>query len=889
MTDAQDNRFPGDIAALLPLLLDAVPDYVALLDAAGVITYINRSIMPGIPAPGLRGFSIFSTLRGESIDRARAALAECLANGRVQEAELETEVDGRPRWFLSRFVPLPQDAGRRVLSVSTEVTAYHDITGRMGETARRLEAHIHNTPLAFMAFGADWRVTDWNPAAERMFGWGRAEALGKTAEQLMVRSEDIPRFREEIALVERGQGKPVLSFTNRHRDGRLIITRCFVTPLRDATGAVNGSDVLIEDITEQRQLLDRLSLSQQMLDSHIHNTPLAALTWDSQFRVLSWNKAAERLYGWTAEEAIGKSFREIIVPPEDQAEAEHAFRRQFDTGDTNNLVTEVVRKDGSRLVCHSFNTPIRDASGKVVVLASLVDDVTEHEQLLHALEASQRQLIDQLHNTPLAAIVWDPQFRVREWNKAAEKLYGYSREEAIGRFGPELLLQGPEREAAIELSSHSFQTGDVPARDVYHAWTRDGRKIHTENFNTPIRDAAGRIVAISTLARDITADLQLQDALQRAKAEAEQTARVKSEFLANMSHEIRTPMHGIIGAIDLLAQEPCSDSVRDYLRIIESSAQSLLSVINNVLDLSKIEAGALRIEVQPFDVQATVSSAVEALKPLAIKKGLQLSVGCVPGLSGHYLGDALRIRQIVTNLVGNAIKFTDSGSVAVECEERPGGEDRRVVLVRVRDTGIGIDAEKSREIFQDFSQADGSISREYGGTGLGLSISLRLARLMGGDIAVRSAPGKGSEFTLALPLLPATGIPPADSEPAAPAQYPYAALIVDDNPVNLAIGSRMLESLGMTVVSASTGAEAVVRFAQGRFDVVFMDLQMPVMDGFEAARKIRVLQEVPIVAMTANVLERDNRDCLAAGMIGYIGKPFQKKDLVRVLDEILGR
>ena len=395
---------------------------------------------------------------------------------------------------------------------------------------------------------------------------------------------------------------------------------------------------------------------------------------------------------------------------------------------------------------------------------------------------------------------------------------------------------------------------------------------------------------LATLARRV--NLMLSEIVVAQKS-ALDASRVKSQFLANVSHEIRTPLNGILGLTELAAADPSSPRQLEYLTTVGAAARSLLAIINDILDISRIEAGKLDIVPAPFRVRRLLDDAIAPMRPHLASKGLAHSVDVGADVPDAVLGDSLRLNQVLTNLLGNALKFTEAGSVTLRVRTLDLGDHDVRLRFEVQDTGIGIPADQHGKIFEAFTQADGTSTRRVGGTGLGLTISAHLVQLMGGRIEVESSPGNGSSFHFALTLPLATAPPPPPPPPAIPTNLPrMRVLVVEDNAVNRLVVERLLDRMGHEVVVVENGIQAVERTASEAFDAVLMDVQMPEMDGLEATRRIRARESAggrrqPVIALTAHAMKGDEERCLASGMDAYLSKPLQSAALAAVLARVV--
>ena len=435
-------------------------------------------------------------------------------------------------------------------------------------------------------------------------------------------------------------------------------------------------------------------------------------------------------------------------------------------------------------------------------------------------------------------------------------------------------------------------TGDVTGGrgQAVRARGADGEWVWLEGRPSPITDNAGEIIGVVTVLRDVTARRAMEDELRLKRAEAEMAVAAKSEFLANMTHELRTPLNAIVGFSGLLRRsDALNPGDQRQADLIYDAGQTLLHVVNDVLDYSKLEAGAIDLEARAFDPAAIAGSITDILGGQAAEKGLELSVK-VEGDRQPLLGDGARLRQVLLNLVSNAIKFTARGGVEVLVRQSAVAEGRRLEI-EVSDTGIGLRPEQLETIFARFTQADASISRKFGGTGLGLAISRCIVEAMGGTISVRSVEGHGATFSLAvtLPLAEALEADALEPRELTGPDRALKLLVVEDYKVNQELIVALLSPFDLTIVTAGDGVEAVEAVRREAFDLILMDIQMPNMDGLTATRRIRAGfpaggRQPPIIAMTANVMPDQVKRCLAAGMDDHIGKPIDPTRLLQVLE-----
>jgi len=475
-------------------------------------------------------------------------------------------------------------------------------------------------------------------------------------------------------------------------------------------------------------------------------------------------------------------------------------------------------------------------------------------------------------------------------NPAWTTLTGFPVDESLGRSYSEF-LHPDDAAASRQRFDGLLETGTHDGVHASRYATSDGTWRWLEARVRRHVGLDGKLLGTIGTLRDVTARREMAEQLTKAHDEALRSSALMSDFLATMSHEIRTPLNGVIGLTTILLDTPLTDDQREIASSAQRSADALLSLVNDILDLSKIEADKVTIEMVPFDVRRWANEATGPSFARARGKGLDVKLAVDPGLPNELMADPTRCRQILANFLDNAVKFTESGRVSVTIQPWTTGNGRTMVRVAVTDSGIGIAPEQRSNVFEKYRQADKSTTRRYGGTGLGLAICRQLALRMEGCVGLESEVGKGSTFWYTVPLV-ATGVGQAtEGAPSAPeeksAKPGVPVLLVEDNPTNQFVARRMLEKAGCRVDVVVNGAEALERLQEHTFAIVFMDCQMPVMDGYEATRRIRQMSgpiaAIPIVAMTANAMAGDRERCLEAGMTDYVSKPLKPALLAEAL------
>ncbi len=731
---------------------------------------------------------------------------------------------------------------------------------------------------------------------------------------------------------------------NRARDGSFYWVDATVVPFLDKTGKPNQFVAISTDITERKraeeELLARtrkLQESEQRYRFLADTAPQIIWAAKPDGSLDYYNQRWFDYTGTTLEQSRNWGW-EQVVHPDDRKDCRRHWTESVATGCDFQVEYRLRHAADGAYRWHLGRAfPMRDDAGGIVQWVGTCTDMDDYKRAQESLREAHTNLEARVieRTTELAGakrrlqavldaatqfsiIATDTGGLITVFNSGAERMLGYAMDEMVGKQSPisihlesEILERGRELEptpggpiTGFGVLVESARQGRPEERE----WTyvrKDASRLTVSLAVSALRAANGEITGFLGMAKDITERKRAQEELVRAKETAEAATRARSEFLANMSHEIRTPMNGIIGMSTLLLDSQLSDEQRYQADAISRSGASLLSIINDILDFSKIEAGKMTFETLDFDLHETVEGCVELFAQRARSRGLKLECRFEPDVPGPLRGDPGRLSQVLTNFLGNAIKFTEHGEVIVKVSVENQTATGALLRFEVSDTGIGISTEAQERLFQAFSQGDSSMSRKYGGTGLGLAISRQLVGMMNGQIGIRSTPGAGSTFwfTARLDRQPRASnrtirVP---AKPSGPIRAPAVAkrklriLLAEDNSVNQQVAQGLLGKLGYRADIVANGAEVLEALRRIPYDVILMDCQMPEVDGYDATRQIRHLElgrvapfdwKVPlrIIAITANVMEGDREKCFLAGMNDYVGKPVRLDELQAALD-----
>jgi PAS domain S-box-containing protein len=897
--DVTERRAAEESRRFLAAIVENSEDAIVAITPEGIILTWNRG------AEAVSGYSADEAI-GKPVSMVADRAAELARfTGRVLEGKAVSQYEGVCRrkdgqrfhvWVTGS--PIRNAAGDVVAisAVLRDITERQRVERKLRESEELFREVFEHAPGGMFVSGLDGRLTQANAALCRMLGYSEPELLDKTWMELTHPDDLEPCLRWKERLCGDPNVSPDKEKRYVHRSGAVVWVRVRISSVRDAAGNPLYFVVHVDDITERKRTEEALRESENRFRIMADGCPSILWVTNAEGENQFINQAYRDTCGITCERKW-----QLLVHPDDAPEYVAAFQRAVREHAPFRAEARVRRADGEWRWLDSFAQPRFSPNGEFLGHVGLSPDITERKQAQQALELSEekfRQFAENIDEvfwmmTPAGdeVLYVSPAYE-RVWGRTCASVYQdpASRLEAVH---PDDLERG--------LSLFARQMQGDPFELEHRLRTPDGQEKWIRNRSFPIRDQAGQVIRVVGIAEDITERKRYETELIQAREGADAANRAKSCFLTNMSHEIRTPMNGVLGMVQLLLETDLTPEQREYVAVAQTSGRALLALIDDILDLSKIEARKIVLENLSFNLRDAVEDACGILRVEANSKGLDFRWSAPPEIPPVLRGDARRLRQVLTNLCANAIKFTERGgvtlNVALECQDGCAATLRFTVT----DTGIGIKTGQIPALFSSFTQADSSTTRKYGGTGLGLAICKQLVGMMGGTIGAESLEGQGSTFwfTAVLELALPSQQPPTDervdvSRASCRRRRALGArvsriLVAEDTPTNRKVVLAQLRKLGCQGSAVANGAEAVEALRHGRYDAVLMDCEMPVMDGFEATRLIRASnrKNIPIVALTASVMQADRERCLSEGMNDFLAKPVELDQLAEVLDKWL--
>jgi PAS domain S-box-containing protein len=892
--------------ALLASIVQSSDDAILSIDQDYIIQTWNKKaeVLFGYSPEEIIGRHI-SVLAPPELHEEITSTGSKLRTGAGARYETVRVGKGGRRIQVAAFVSPIIDKSGEVVGASA---FYRDIDSRL-ESERRLRASeerfrgvFEQAPSGICVTARDGRLLQVNEALCRLLGYTEEELLSATWAELM-HPDDFALSQELVtSLLDDPTTRVEAERRYIHCAGHVVSARVRMSAMRvQETGQIFFI-VHLEDITEQKRAESALQESEERFRSLADGCPTMMWVTDAEGDFRFANETCRQFFGVRVDELCARKWRPVLHP-DDASRYFEAFDESIEQRTPFRAEARIRRADGEWRWVGSYAKPRFSASGEFLGHAGLTADITERLKAEQAIQASEEKFRQLAENIRELFWMWDV-----EDNKAA---YLSPACEQVWGIKPEDLEQNPR--AWIEAvhpddqeTAQSFFARHITGESVdtnYRIRRRDGVERWIRDRAFPIRDRSGRVIRVAGIAEDITERKQHEEQLLEAQRQALAANLAKSRLLANMSHEIRTPMNGVLGMAQLLASTELSADQRKYLGVIQTSGKALLALIDDILDFSKIEAGKITLERVDFDVHALLHDFHQLWTLQATSKGLSFRSNLAGGVPSQLKGDPNRLLQILNNLAANAVKFTERGEVALEVALESALNGGATLRFSITDSGIGIRPEQAALLFSPFVQADASTTRRYGGTGLGLAISKQLAELMGGRIGLQSEEGHGSTFWFTAAFEAASPAEPSALVNGQPASTPFAAgqspaerhgreprmLVAEDNPTNRLVAIAQLKKLGYAADAVANGAEAISALQQKHYDIVLMDCEMPVMDGYEATRRLRAanMTELPIIALTAHAMSSNRDRCLQEGMSDFLTKPVDLHQLAAVLDRWL--
>ena len=784
-------------------------------------------------------------------------------------------------WYKVNFTPVVMAGVRYILIVLDDITKQKEKEEQLIEAKTLAQKMMENFPTMIWRTDTEKNCNYLNKTWLDFTGTEKEESLGNGWLNTF-HPDDRERCRK-IFVDAWDKGIPFeMEHRMRSHKGEYHFVVSIGTPYYDFEEKFSGYIGTVYDVTNEKNAQENLMRYQILLKKARD----IILFIDREGKIIEANEAARKAYGYTKQELLTITENELQRFPAGMR------TEKSDRSNDEGVFFETVHyhKDGTPIPVEiSLQGTI---IGEKEILIYIIRDISERKKTEKILRESEEKFRNLFHNATDTIFLHEVPKGEKytsnfiEVNEAACKRLKYRREELLG-LSPEDIITEKMQMKRFEIYEKLLAQGHYIFESVHKA--KDGKEIPVE-VSAHCFDFEGKKFIIS-ICRDMTERKHAADALIKARDTAEAANRAKSEFLANMSHEIRTPINGIVGMIDLVLLTGLTYDQKEKLLTAKSCANSLVKIINDILDFSKMEAGKLSIDHTHFEIKNLIEEIIKSYTPIADKKGLELSYSFSSSIPQYLLGDPNRLRQVLNNLIGNAIKFTEKGEVSISIKKNKLSEGEVELKFVISDTGIGISETEQKRLFKTFTQVDSSITRRFGGTGLGLVISRQLIEMMGGEIWLKSEKGKGSTFFFTIKFMPgkANAERPFIRPVVIRTQYARTILLAEDDVVNQKVITCMLKEKGYFVDIANNGLEVLKLYKKKNYDVILMDIQMPKMDGIEATKRIRQLEDdkksVPIIALTAYALQGDRERFIELGMDEYLSKPIQMEELVDTIEK----
>ena len=799
---------------------------------------------------------------------------------------------------LARMIRAHEEASRHSEELANAAAASEErarIALAERDNEYRLLAEHSNDVI--VRIGMDGRRTYVSPASKALLGYAPDEMLDRSPLDA-IHADDRANVVGVFRSIVKGSENRTCTYREQHRDGHYVWIEAVYWLNRDSTGAPTEVIASVRDISRREAAEQAASAtSTELRESHRFLSMAASIARVGYWRLnlitnhCFWSDEVCRIHGVELGYTPRLDSAVDAYHPDDRQMVSDIVARTVETGEDFEFTANLQLADGSTRRVVSYGQAMRGVDDAVIELFGVIQDISAQAAAQDAIRLSEEKYRLLADNATDLVFRTDENGIVVYASPSCAEVSTYTPEDLIGEFCGDFVH--PEDGKAVHIAHMALITGAKSAVTVqYRLRCKTGGWRWLESHMRPWYVSGSKAGGVISAIRDIDTRKELEIELVSARAKAEGATHAKATFLANMSHEIRTPMNGVLGFTELLLSSDLGSEQRRHAELIADSGRSMMRLLNDILDVSKIESCAMQVATEPVDLRHIIRRCTDLMTPAAATKGVTLSAIVDADLPLRVVGDPLRLRQIVLNLVGNAVKFTEQGAIIVDAKA-----DGATLKISVRDTGIGIPAERLSAIFDQFAQADDTTARIYGGTGLGLTISGELARLMGGSISVQSVVGEGTAFTVHLPLRVADVRAGLVDDPgvvtiAASRTRNPRVLIAEDHDINQELIVAMANRAGMEPVLACDGIQAVAMVQEaarsGRpFELVLMDMQMPEMDGLEATRQLRAAGHspvsLPIVALTANAYADDIAACRAAGMQAHLTKPVRVRDLTDVL------